>query len=68
MQLLVSSLLFFAFAFPLCHISLQDFAEFTDEDLQDLGTTAGLNLLNRRRLIKTVAQMREEVGTRTTDN
>ena len=53
---------------PLCHVCLQDFAEFADEDLQELGKMAGLNMLNRRRLIKAVAQMREEVGTRTTDD
>ena len=53
---------------PLCHVCLQDFAKFADEDLQDLGKMAGLNMLNRRRLIDAIAQMRKGVRTCTTDN
>ena len=39
------------------HVSLQGLAEFADEALKDLGKLAGLNMLNRRRLINAVREL-----------
>ena len=42
---------------PLRHVSLQDLAELADKDLEDLGKMAGLNMVNRRRLIHAVQEL-----------
>ena len=39
------------------HVSLQDLAELADKDLEDLGKMAGLNMVNRRRLINAVQEL-----------
>ena len=39
------------------HVSLQDLTELADKDLEDLGKMAGLNMVNRRRLINAVQEL-----------
>ena len=41
------------------YVSLQDLTKLADEDLKDLGKMAGLNMLNRRQLIKAVQELRK---------
>jgi len=38
---------------------LQDLTEIADDDLKDLGKMAGLNMLDRRQLIKSVQELRK---------